>query len=58
MERWPIPERSLSVSQAFLDRSFEPFLAVFGHMSSDFSAVALHSAHPSPPFAAPMILLR
>ena len=50
-----------SVSRAFLERSFErfwPFLAIFGHVSSDFSAAALYSAHPSPPFVVHMILVR
>ena len=47
-------ERFSSVSRALL----RAFLAVLGHVSSDFSAVALHLAHPSPPFVAPMLLLR
>jgi hypothetical protein len=34
------------------------FLVVLGPVSSEFSAEALHSAHLSPPFAAPMALLR
>jgi hypothetical protein len=51
-------ERFWSVSGAFLERSFERFLAVLGSVSNDFSAEALHSAHLSPPFAAPMALVR
>jgi hypothetical protein len=47
-------ERSSSVSRAFL----RAFLAVLGPVSSDFSAAALHSALPSPPFVVPMVLVR
>ena len=61
-EHWPIPraffERCSSVSRAFLERFFERFLAVFGHASTNFSAAALHSALPSPPFVAPLVLVR
>ena len=57
-ERWPIPrallERSSSVSRAFL----RAFLAIFGPVSSDFSAAALHSADLSPPFVVHMVLVR
>jgi hypothetical protein len=37
---------------------FERFFGRFGSVSSDFSVEALHSAHLSPPFVAPMALLR
>jgi hypothetical protein len=57
-ERWPIPrafrERFSSVARAFL----RAFLAVFGHVSSDFSAAVLHSALPSPLFVVHMVLVR
>ena len=54
-------ERFLSGSRAFLERSSSVSSSVLGHfgpVSSDFSAAALYSAHPSPPFVVPMVLVR
>jgi hypothetical protein len=51
MERWPIP-------RAFLERFFERCWPFLGHVSSDFSAAALHLALLSPPFVVIMVLVR